>query len=568
MFALKQVGAVTKGKVEAPTPQQLARVLVNRIRTSYNTGDKRTAVQELHEMNPRDLKEIGVENFVNLFHSLRANRMDEQICDGIMAIITDIVDTEAPVKSNPEPNTANNRSASTVSSNGNGTSPAQLVAQYINAFAKHEAELKGIDTLLCIIQDHSFHSKLGVLTFLILVLQDHTELIPAFSTSQGGLHYLVNLLNCSPDDLNGTILRGEALPLVKILSISDSQVQTMLVYESIFESLLAIIKDNGGVSGGVTVEDCLEIFHHLLGNNTNAQKMFRDQTGFASLLPLLELGGPLNDSACRIIVFTIYLISYFLKSKNEKSEFKKTIDAIAGITYQEGREIYSAEKSILTGLAGVSVFDTTMYEAHIESLKCLDMLAKESDAIKEQLIGLLIDQNGGFVKWANTVAEYSWNADESKGMQDRMRAAAELMDTVLAHPVNRVALAGGLVGEACGTTTRHPASSLMRGIFSPNSIGCAYACHLTSLLVVEPGVGQQLATATYNSVPLLSQALASLKAAIRDGKEAYLIHNYFKLLLSCLPGNGEFVHQLTLIDISFFVETANADNIEAVSVQV
>jgi hypothetical protein len=87
---------------------------------------------------------------------------------------------------------------------------------------------------------------------------------------------LVDVLN---DPTNGGALRDEGLPLFLEMTgpHGNLEVITILSFQGCFESLYAIIKDEGGAHGGsVIVRDCLSIIQNMVRRNKNVQKYFRD----------------------------------------------------------------------------------------------------------------------------------------------------------------------------------------------------------------------------------------------------------------------------------------------------
>ena len=588
MLALQAVGVVDKVKKSLPTSQEQCGVLVNRIKTCPTLSDKRTAVDELRQMAARDLREMGSAHFTNLLHCLRANRHDPMISEGTLSVVSDVIDTKAPVGPSPKedpstPSSASPRVASDTPTDPSantadksvhkGMNATSITEMYLATFADKERELKGIDTLLGVLREHGFHSKLSVLQFLALVVQYHPEVVQSFSAMNDGIHYLVKLLHCSPEDFNGQILKNETLPLLKSIAVSDHDVQKVLVYEGAFESILAIIKDEGGIDGGVVVEDCLEMLHHLLATNASNQKSFRDFTGLGTLTPLLTFD-KLSDSGCRVVVLTIYLVSYFLKGAGTSpEELSKTVNCIAGITVKGGVETLSAAPSLLTGLAAVSIHPTPKVEAHVEAIKCLTMLVKASDKIKEQLLGLMIERGSDVFKWLNCVADFVAQEGDGKETRARQGAAAEVIDALTESEAMQAQVAAGFVGEACDVHQPHPAKALMRALFA-GANACYYSSYLISRLLASCPQARVTLTlfSTHEGQPLFQNLLTSLKALIRAGSKLALprVHSIFRLFLTCIPGNPHLAILLTrdLSDVSFFVETANADGIEPLSVQV
>eukprot|EP01059_Diplonema_ambulator_P027871 TRINITY_DN4654_c0_g1_i1.p1 TRINITY_DN4654_c0_g1~~TRINITY_DN4654_c0_g1_i1.p1 ORF type:complete len:865 (+),score=199.14 TRINITY_DN4654_c0_g1_i1:38-2596(+) len=516
-----------KGVGREVSPAQQIPLLISRAKNCSTLQDKREAVQELQGMRTEDLAGVGAEGFISLMTVLRLNADDKTICEGILMVMTELID--GPAKE-----------------------------QILQAFADNESSIKGVETLLTIVQEQGFHAKYNVLRFLTSLVEYHPQVVSRFSAAAGGLHSLVDILN---DTQNNGILRNEGLLLMKSIAITDEEVQKIVVYENIFDSIFKIIKDEGGVQGGILVEDCLDILHHLLATNISNQKYFRDFTGLASLIPLLTFpDAQLSDSASKIVVLTIYLISYFLKGKRSDSEVQKTVNAIAGITTRKGEEIM-AEASLLTGLAGVSIHPSPNPEAHIESMRCLASLAGASDKIKETLVTLVVERGGKLYKWVNHLAEYLAGGE---GM--RQCVAAELFAVMMQSDAVREQIGAGVVGEATDAAQPHPGKTLIAALFT--SATPHYPSFIISHLLTSPSVQHALLASTYSSTPTMAALTTALTSSIRDQK-TLPTHALFRVLIKwlteCIPAVAAF---LSVTDLTFFVETANADGIEPISIQV
>lgn len=91
------------------------------------------------------------------------------------------------------------------------------------------------------------------------------------STLPTGVVALMDLL-ASPRE----VLRNEALVLLVGLCSRNEEVAKIAAFEGAFERLLGICHDEGGLgSGGVVVQDALELLNNLLTGNTANQRLFR-----------------------------------------------------------------------------------------------------------------------------------------------------------------------------------------------------------------------------------------------------------------------------------------------------
>lgn len=55
------------------------------------------------------------------------------------------------------------------------------------------------------------------------------------------------------------------------LTESNADLQKIVAFENAFERLLAIIDEEGAISGGIIVQDCLQLVQNLLRYNVSNQ---------------------------------------------------------------------------------------------------------------------------------------------------------------------------------------------------------------------------------------------------------------------------------------------------------
>lgn len=63
----------------------------------------------------------------------------------------------------------------------------------------------------------------------------------------------------------------EGLLLLISLTESNADLQKIVAFENAFERLLAIIDEEGAISGGIIVQDCLQLVQNLLRYNVSNQ---------------------------------------------------------------------------------------------------------------------------------------------------------------------------------------------------------------------------------------------------------------------------------------------------------
>lgn len=87
----------------------------------------------------------------------------------------------------------------------------------------------------------------------------------------------------------------EAVLLIIHISAGHTDIQKSVTFSDAFEKIFSIVEHEGGVGGGIVVQDCLHLLSNLLAANVSNQSSFRE-TGFVGRLGrLLELADAEED---------------------------------------------------------------------------------------------------------------------------------------------------------------------------------------------------------------------------------------------------------------------------------
>jgi len=91
----------------------------------------------------------------------------------------------------------------------------------------------------------------------------------------------------------GEMLRNEALLLLPGLLAGNADLQKIIAFSGAFERTLDIIRSEGGIEGGIVVQDALTVIGTLLRFNVSNQNLFRELSLIPSLPPILHFPTPL-----------------------------------------------------------------------------------------------------------------------------------------------------------------------------------------------------------------------------------------------------------------------------------
>ena len=158
------------------------------------------------------------------------------------------------------------------------------------------------------------------------------------------------IIDLLQDGTNDGALRSEGMALLEHVTMADSELQTILAFDSGFERLLGIVHAEGGVCGDVTAVDCLRIIHNMLRSNKATQKFFREMGLASGLRPLLVdaafapsghsdaahahgVGSPdgrVGPRGLEVILSTLDIIQALLRFGDSNGEGAPTRDSLAG----------------------------------------------------------------------------------------------------------------------------------------------------------------------------------------------------------------------------------------------
>ncbi len=143
---------------------------------------------------------------------------------------------------------------------------------------------ENISLLLDFLETNDFYSRLYSLQLLSAILSARTARTEeCILTAPLGIPRLVSILDDQRD-----AIRNEAIGLLTDLTPASVDIQKLVAFESVFERVFRIIKEDGGLlEGGRTIEDCLILLANLLRLNSSNQSMFREMGFIAHLGRLL-----------------------------------------------------------------------------------------------------------------------------------------------------------------------------------------------------------------------------------------------------------------------------------------
>ena len=130
-------------------------------------------------------------------------------------------------------------------------------------------------------------------------------------------------------------------------------IQKLVAFEGTFDKLLNIIKSEGGLLGGVTVEDCLRLMSSLLQYNVSNQKLFRETSAVPQLADLLILDSDpnepspiLDEQSTNNVLETFEICRLFVREGNDSTFVNQTVLSNAGILFNTLRLAFGSFANI------------------------------------------------------------------------------------------------------------------------------------------------------------------------------------------------------------------------------
>ncbi|PWW73560.1 hypothetical protein C7212DRAFT_217553 [Tuber magnatum] len=143
---------------------------------------------------------------------------------------------------------------------------------------------ENITVLIELLQDSDFYIRLYALQLLVAILNNRpSRTQECILTAPLGISRLVSVLDDKRD-----AIRNEGILLIINLSNGHTDIQKLIAFENAFERMFSIIELEGGVEGGIIVQDCLQLLNNLLSFNVSNQSYFREMGCVPRLAKLFQ----------------------------------------------------------------------------------------------------------------------------------------------------------------------------------------------------------------------------------------------------------------------------------------
>jgi hypothetical protein len=221
--------------------------------------DRRDSLETIKSLSKKYQLEVGTQAMPVLIEILNNYRDDNELC--CLAL-----DTLNNVVMNDDKQQHNNNN-----SNSSKTMPADLAIQFSEMFLKDSANLILLFDLL---DEFDFQLRFSTVKLLNSLIVNKTDTLQeAILNIPRGVSRLMDLLTDSRE-----IIRNDALLLLICLTQHNpnANLLKLVAFESGFDRIMEIIESEGGIDGGIVVEDAFHLLINLLKNNFSNQSFFKE----------------------------------------------------------------------------------------------------------------------------------------------------------------------------------------------------------------------------------------------------------------------------------------------------
>lgn len=167
---------------------------------------------------------------------------------------------------------------------------ATIGEQFTEMFIK---DAPNVALVLSYLEEFDFRVRWPAIRLLTTLLDfKPKELQEIVLVSPMGISKLMDLLSDTRE-----IIRNDALILLIHLTKGNANIQKIVAFESAFDRLFDVVRDEGCSDGGIVVEDCLILMLRLLKNNSSNQQFFKEGSFIHRLAQMFVMQWEVEDEA-------------------------------------------------------------------------------------------------------------------------------------------------------------------------------------------------------------------------------------------------------------------------------
>ncbi|XP_063974327.1 general vesicular transport factor p115 [Diachasmimorpha longicaudata] len=256
-----------------PTGADTVERLVDRLQSSSLLDDRRDACRALKALSRAYRVEVGAQGMDTLRQVLEMDRTD---CEIVGVALDTLCNITSPETFDEE-----------VDKHGPNS---KIGEQFTEIFIKQQ---DSVPLVLSSLEDFDFRVRWPALKLLTHLLSNRPKDIQEIIlVSRMGVSRLMDLLIDTRE-----VIRNDALLLLIQLTKGNANIQKIVAFENAFDRIFDVIAQEGGVEGGIVVEDCLLLMLNLIRNNVSNQNFFKEGSYIQRLTPMFQLPPDAEDTS-------------------------------------------------------------------------------------------------------------------------------------------------------------------------------------------------------------------------------------------------------------------------------
>ncbi|CAB0043932.1 unnamed protein product [Trichogramma brassicae] len=260
--SIKYVVGTTPEPEVKPSGAEMIERLVNRLQSSSLLDDRRDACRALKALSRNHRVEVGALAMEPLLQVLHMDKTDSEIValalDTLCNITSkEVFDDEDEAKHN-------------------------IGEEFTEILVKNESS---VSRILMFLEEFESKVRWPALKILSNLLTHKLKIVQEIIlVSPMGISKLMDILADTRE-----VIRNDALLVLIQLTKGNSNIQKIVAFENAFDRIFILIHHEGGVEGGIVVEDCLILMLNLLRSNYSNQNFFKEGSYIQKLTPMFEL---------------------------------------------------------------------------------------------------------------------------------------------------------------------------------------------------------------------------------------------------------------------------------------
>ncbi len=235
---------------------------MDRVTSSTLLDDRRDACRALKALSRKYRIEVGAQGMPALLQVLQMDKADCEIIGYALDTLCNVTSQEQFDEEADNP-----------------TVTVNVGEQFTEMFIKSQ---ENVTVVLDFLEEFEFKVRWPAIKLLTgLLANKHKEIQEIVLVSPMAVSKLMDLLIDSRE-----VIRNDALLLLIQLTKGNANIQKIVAFESAFDRLFDVIREEGGTDGGIVVEDCLILMLNLLRNNSSNQQFFKEGSYIQRLAPM------------------------------------------------------------------------------------------------------------------------------------------------------------------------------------------------------------------------------------------------------------------------------------------